>query len=396
MPAMHALLGASSAHRWLHCPPSAGLCDQFPDTQSKYAAAGTLAHSIAELKARNYFIAHLPTRTFNSRLKKLKDSPHYDKGMDAATDMYLEHLKSLALSFASPPFVALENRVDYSHIVPDGFGTADCIMIGEGRICVVDYKNGSGVPVEADNNPQLMLYGLGALHTYSAVYGDSIRNVHLSIVQTHAGGVKEWDVDVIELQNWGAQYVAPRAKLAWEGKGDFAPGEWCRFCLAKAQCSARAKKMLELEPLIGAEPESAPKTEGAKLLTDAEIGDILTRAQGLQDWVKSLQDYALSATLNGQEVKGWKAVEGRGSRDWAGGTDQAFKVLCERGIDDALLWERKPVTVPGLEKALGKKAFDEAAGDLVNRIAGKPTLVPLSDKRQPYNPAETAFEKVDP
>ena len=393
MPDMHALLGASSAHRWLHCPPSARLCEPFPDTQSEYAAAGTLAHSIAELKARNYFIEHMPTRTFNARLKKLKESPHYDKGMDAATDMYLEHLKSLALSFSSPPFVTLENRVDYSHIVPEGFGTADCIMVGEGRICVVDYKNGSGVSVEADNNPQMMLYGLGALHTYSAVYGDSIRNVHLSIVQPNAGGVKEWGTTVADLEDWGTQYVRPLANLAWEGKGDFAPGDWCRFCRAKAQCTARAKKMLELYPLKGAEPEVAPKTEGARLLTDAEIGDILTRALDLQDWVKSLQDYALSAALDGREIKGWKAVEGRGSRDWAGGTDQAFKLLAERGIEEALLWERKPVTVAGLEKALGKKAFEEIAGDIICRTAGKPTLKPESDKRPPYNPAAVAFEK---
>ena len=395
MPDMHALLGASSAHRWLHCPPSARLCEPFPDTQSEYAAAGTLAHSIAELKARNYFIEHMPTRTFNARLKKLKESPHYDKGMDAATDMYLEHLKSLALSFSSPPFVTLENRVDYSHIVPEGFGTADCIMVGEGRICVVDYKNGSGVSVEADNNPQMMLYGLGALHTYSAVYGDSIRNVHLSIVQPNAGGVKEWGTTVADLEDWGTQYVRPLANLAWEGKGDFASGDWCRFCRAKAQCTARAKKMLELYPLKGAEPEVAPKTEGARLLTDAEIGDILTRALDLQDWVKSLQDYALSAALDGREIKGWKAVEGRGSRDWAGGTDQAFKLLAERGIEEALLWERKPVTVAGLEKALGKKTFEEAAGDLICRTAGKPTLKPESDKRPPYNPAAAAFEAVD-
>ena len=315
--------------------------------------------------------------------------------MDAATDMYLEHLKSLALSFSSPPFVTLENRVDYSHLVPEGFGTADCIIIGEGRICVVDYKNGSGVPVEADSNPQMMLYGLGALHTYSAVYGDSIHSVHLSIVQPNAGGIKEWETSAGDLEIWGEQYVAPLAKLAWEGKGDFAPGEWCRFCRAKAQCSARAKKMLALEPLKGAEPEAAPKTEGARLLTDAEIGDILTRALDLQDWVKSLQDYALSAALDGREIKGWKAVEGRGSRDWAGGTDQAFKLLAERGIEEALLWERKPVTVAGLEKALGKKAFEEIAGDIICRTAGKPTLKPESDKRPPYNPAAAAFEKVD-
>lgn len=385
MPDKHALLGASSAHRWLHCPPSARLCEQFPDTQSDYAAAGTLAHSIAELKARKYFLEPMSARIFNSRLKKLKESPYYDKGMDAATDMYLDHLKTLALSFSSPPFVVLENRVDYSHLVPEGFGTADCIMIGDGRICVVDYKNGSGVPVEADNNPQMMLYGLGALHTYSAVYGDSIRSVHLSIVQPNAGGVKEWGTNVIDLEDWGAKHVQPLAKLAWEGKGEYAAGEWCRFCAAKAQCRARAEQYLALEQ---------EKKEPA-LLTFSEIGDILSRAQSLASWVKQLEEFALHMALEGNSISGWKAVEGRGSREWIDGTDAAFEKLVARGVPNALLWEQKPVTVAALEKALGKKAFAESAKDLVLTKPGKPTLVPESDKRPAYNPAALAFTPVE-
>ena len=385
MPDKHALLGASSAHRWLHCPPSARLCEQFPDAQSEYAAAGTLAHSIAELKARKYFIEPMSARTFNSRLKKLKESPYYDKGMDAATDMYLEHLKTLALSFSSPPFVTLENRVDYSHLVPDGFGTADCIMIGDGRICVVDYKNGSGVSVEADNNPQMMLYGLGALHTYSAVYGESIRNVHLSIVQPNAGGIKTWETSVTELNRWGTEYAAPRALLAWEGKGEYAAGEWCRFCAAKAQCRARAEQYLALEQ---------EKREPA-LLTFSEIGDILSRAQSLASWVKQLEEFALHMALEGNSISGWKAVEGRGSREWIDGTDAAFEKLVARGVPNALLWEQKPVTVAALEKSLGKKAFAEFSKDLVLTKPGKPTLVPESDKRPAYNPAALAFTPVE-
>ena len=385
MPEHHAFLGASSAHRWLNCPPSARLCEQFPDAQSEYAAAGTLAHSIAELKARKYFIEPMSARTFNSRLKKLKESPYYDKGMDAATDMYLEHLKTLALSFSSPPFVVLENRVDYSHLVPEGFGTADCIMIGEGRICVVDYKNGSGVSVEVDNNPQMMLYGLGALHTYSAVYGESIRNVHLSIVQPNAGGIKTWETSVTELNRWGTEYAAPRALLAWEGKGEYAAGEWCRFCAAKAQCRARAEQYLALEQ---------EKKEPA-LLTFSEIGDILSRAQSLASWVKQLEEFALHMALEGNSISGWKAVEGRGSREWIDGTDAAFEKLVARGVPNALLWEQKPVTVAALEKALGKKAFAESAKDLVLTKPGKPTLVPESDKRPAYNPAALAFTPVE-
>ena len=154
------------------CPPSARLGEQFPDTASEYAAAGTLAHAIAELKARKYFVEPMSTRTFNARLKKLKEDPHYDKGMDAATDTYLEHLKALAISYGSvQPFVALETRVDFGDYVPEGFGTADCIIIGAGRMCVADYKNGAGVLVEAEANPQMMLYALGALKVYAPIYG---------------------------------------------------------------------------------------------------------------------------------------------------------------------------------------------------------------------------------
>lgn len=178
-PEKHALLGASSAHRWLNCPGSARLTEDMPDSTSPYAEAGHLAHEIAELKARNYFIETLPKRSFNAKLKKLKESEHYDRSMDGATDEYLEHLKARAMTYPAAPTVALEVQVDFSDIVPEGFGTADCIMIGSGRLDVVDYKNGAGVLVEAEGNPQMMLYAWGAVRYFRPIFGNSIETIHI-------------------------------------------------------------------------------------------------------------------------------------------------------------------------------------------------------------------------
>ena len=378
-PEMHAALSASSSHRWIHCPPSVRLAEQFPNKTSSYAEAGRLAHAIAELKARKYFLEPMSTRTYNARLKKLQADSSYDKGMEDSTDQYLGFLKETSMTFSQSPFVTLETRVDYSEYAPDGFGTADCIMIGEGRICVIDYKNGAGVPVEAEENSQMMLYGLGALKVYAPIFGDSIKEVLLAIVQPDAGGIKTWQTTVEHLRDWGKNVVAPAAELAFFGKGEFCAGDWCRFCPAKAQCAARARQMLELEPMVG-----------AKLLTDAEVGDVLIRARELAAWVRDLEEYALSASLAGREIAGFKAVEGRGTREWSN-LDAAFKALQERGVAEALLYERKPVSVAGLEKALGKKLFAEAADGLVVKRPGKPTLVPASDKRPAYNAAAIAF-----
>ena len=392
----HAVLSASSSHRWLNCPPSARLAEQFPETTSSYAEAGRMAHAIAELKARKYFLEPMSTRTYNARLKKLKSGPNYDAGMDAATDLYLDHLKEIGMSFTAPPFVALETRVDYSHLAPEGFGTADCIIIGDGRLHVIDYKNGSGVPVDAENNSQMMLYALGALKVYGVIFGDSLREIHLSIVQPHAGGVKTWSLTREELEEWGETVVKPAAQLAYDGGGEFHPGAWCdsAFCPARATCTARARKMLELEPEAAAVPAAvAPADWEGPTLTDDQIGDVLTRALHLQKWVENLQIYALSAALEGRRIAGFKVVEGRGSRDW-NDMDAAFRALQERGVPEAMLYERKPVSVAGLEKNLGKKTFAETADGLWQKKPGKPALVPESDKRPEYNAAAIAFGAV--
>lgn len=392
-PEQHAKLSASSAHRWLNCPPSVKLAEQFPSKTSSYAEAGRLAHSIAELKARKYFLEPMSSRTYNSRLKKLQANPFYDKGMEDSTDTYLEVLKESALAFAQSPFVVLETQVNFSDVVPEGFGTADCIMIGGDTLVVIDYKNGAGVPVEAEENPQMMLYALGALQVYAPIFGESIRKIVLKIVQPNAGGIKEWETTVEYLRVWASETVKPAARLAFEGLGEFCAGDWCRFCPARAQCSARARQMLKLEPLLGAKPQLAenPDSKGATaLLSDAEVGDVLRRARNLKKWVEDLEEYALSASLAGREITGFKAVEGRGSRDWTD-MDEAFSALQARGIAEALLWERKPVSVAALEKTVGKKLFAEVSKDLVVKKPGKPALVPASDKRPAYNAAAIAF-----
>lgn len=390
-PESHALLSASSSSRWLHCTRAPRLEEGFPESTSPYAEAGRVAHAMAELKARKYFVEPMSTRTYNARLKKLKEDPHYDRGMDASTDTYLDYLKELAMGFGDvQPFVALENRVDYSDYAPEGFGTADCIIIGSGRICIVDYKNGSGVPVEAEHNSQMMLYALGALKVYAPIYGDTIREVHLAIVQPNAGGIKEWSLTRAELEAWGEDVVKPAAALAFAGEGAFAPDEdpngWCKFCRAAPVCRAHADQAARL----AFQPQTPPE-----LLSDAEVGERLTLVKQFQAYAKLLESYAEKTLLLGKPIPGFKLVEGKTSRVWTNGMDVAFEALKRAGIDEALLWKREPVTPPGLEKTLGKKTYEEVVGPLVTRVPGKPALAPESDPRKPYNAAAAAFQVVN-
>lgn len=392
-PEVHALLGASDSASWLHCPQYLAMKQMFPARTSAYAEAGRLAHAIAEYKARSYFIDPIGQRAYNAQLKKLKCDPAYDPAMEEATELYLDTLKEHAMSFPAKPFVALEVKVDYSEYAPGGFGTADCMMIGEDRVHVFDYKNGAGVPVSAEWNSQMMLYALGALQTFHTIYGDTIKAAHLTIVQPHAGGVKDWEIGVAELRAWGEETVKPAAQRALAGAGDAAPGDYCRFCKGQAQCKARVKEMLDQGKYTGAVPAGAPQPDTAHelLLSDTEVGEALQKLERLVETYNSLKDYALTACLEGKTIPGFKAVEGRSSRAWSD-TDNAFDLLKKRGVEEAMLWERKPVTVAGLEKIIGKKAFTEIAKDLVTVSPGKPTLVPELDKRPAYNAAAAAFQ----
>lgn len=378
----HALLSASGAHRWLVCTPSARLEAQFPDTSSEAAAEGTLAHELAEAKVRNYFYpADFSKRKLTSFIKKQKEKELWQDEMMGYTDEYLDYIKSIALAFITVPYVAIEKQVDFSAYVTGGFGTADCILIGGGTIHVIDFKYGKGVPVSAEGNPQLALYALGAYEAYKLLY--PIERIRMSVVQPRIDNNSEWETSLTELLAFG-EYVKKKAALAWDGKGDFKPGaDTCKFCRAKAQCRARSDHNVkqafgigELPPLISAE----------------EAGKRLEVLEDVVKYQKDLQEWALSECLAGKEVPGWKAVEGRGSRDWTD-MDKAFDRLVKSGMtEEVMLWEKKPLTLAQVEKLVGKKDFKESVGDLVIKNPGKPTLVKGSDKRDAISNKVTAEE----
>lgn len=367
----HALLSASASHRWLVCTPSVRLEEQFPDTTSEYAKEGTLAHEIAELKLRKYFTEPMSQRTFNTRLNKFKKHELFQEEMLKHTDTYVDYLKGITLSLPSQPYVAVEKKVDYSAYAPDGFGTCDCIIIHGEDLYVTDFKYGKGVPVSAEDNPQMKLYALGAWVAYSLLY--PIKQVHLAIVQPRLDSISEWSLTLDELLAWGEE-IKPLAQKAYDGEGDFVPGEHCKFCRAKAQCRARADQYTALEDFKQMKPP---------LISNDEVGTILEKALHIEAWVKDLKEYALSESLKGNEIPGWKAVEGRGLRSFTD-IDKAFEHLKQNGIDEAILYERVPLSVSKIEKVLKKKEFTRLLEEpgFVEKAPGKPTLVPISDKRQ--------------
>lgn len=368
MPEEHAFLSASGAHRWMHCTPSAMLEKQFPDNAGSYAVEGTLAHSMAEWKLRKQFEIMKPS-DYKQQLVAMQADKLYQPEMDGYTDTYVDYIRSLCMAFPSTPYVVIEKRLDFSHIVPGGFGTGDCVILYGDTLHICDLKYGKGVPVSAENNPQLRLYALGAIHEYCLLY--DIKEVQMHIIQPRLDNISTDTLTADALQQWGDS-VKPLAEQAANGTGEFHAGDWCRFCRAKAQCRARAVQMLE----IG-------EKRNDTLLSDVEIGEILTAAQSLQSWVKSLEKYAEKQLIAGKEIPGWKLVEGRSNRAIID-TDAAFHVLEQSGYDEALLYERKPLNLTALEKLCGKKHLTELIGNYIVKPPGKPTVVPVEDKRRPY------------
>ncbi|MCW2277757.1 DUF2800 domain-containing protein [Heliophilum fasciatum] len=375
----HALLSASSSHRWLHCTPSARLEQQFPDSTSTFAAEGSLAHEIAELKLRKKFVEPIGPRTFSNRLKKLQENPLYQSEMLKHTDTYVDYISGIVHSFVQPPYVAVEKRIDYSAYVPEGFGTSDCIIIGGNVMHVIDLKYGTGVPVSAQQNTQMMLYALGALGAYGFLY--PIETVKIAIVQPRRDSIGEWEISVADLLAWG-ESIKPIAAKAFAGEGEYIPGSHCKFCRAKAQCRARAEYNLQLD---GFEKKMPP------LITNDEVGAILAKAQDLAKWAEDLKEYALAECLKGNEIPGWKAVEGRGHRAFVD-IDAAFATVKQAGYDEAMLYERKPLSVKGVEDLLGKAKFKELLNGYVNTPPGKPALAPVSDKRSAVTLKSNAAE----
>ena len=378
----HAILSASSSNKWLICTPSARLEENFENKTSEYMAEGTLAHAIAEFKVKSYFLEPISKATYTRRLNKLKKDEHFDKEMLTHTDTYLEYIKGVALETNTKPFIAVEQKVDYSDYAPEGFGTADCILISKNTLHVIDFKYGKGVEVSAEENPQMKLYALGAIKQFGMFY--DIKTIRLTIVQPRKDNISEFETAKEDLFSWGETVVKPQAQKAFMGIGDFVQGNHCIFCKAKGACEFRAKENMKV---VGEIKEKQIRG----ILSNEEIADILNKTEGLNDWIKSVSEYALDEILKGNSVPGYKAVEGKSNRKIID-IDKAFEILEANGIDEALLYERKPLTLTQLEKTIGKKQVAESIGDYIEKPKGAPTLAKETDKRQAYEIKTSAKE----
>ncbi len=373
----HALLSASGAHRWLNCPPSAILESREPDSTSEAAEQGTVAHALAEWKLRRA-LHHAPT------VKPVSD--WIDQEMEHLTDDYVafvqEHV-SLAREACGDPQVLIEQRLDFSHVVPGGFGTGDCVIIAEPTLHIIDLKYGQGVLVEAAHNPQLMLYALGALHAFGDLY--DVDTIAVTIYQPRRGNVDTWETSVADLEAWADSEVKPKAELAAAGGGDFCPGAWCQFCRIAPTCRARAEANLAL-----AKHEFASPVE----LSDGEIADVLARLPLLKSWASDVEAYALSLAVNqGKTWDGFKLVAGRSVRRY---TDETKVAQAAQAAGYADIYDKKLITLTAMERLMGKATFADILGDLVVKPAGKPTLVRESDKRPALDmsSAQTEFTKT--
>jgi len=378
----HALLSASGAHRWLVCTPSARLEETLPERKSSYADAGRLAHEMAELKLRKYYTDPIGPKKFNSTMKKFRESEHYTPELEKIADTFVEYCKAVGTqAFSASPYVMIETRVDYSHIAPGGFGTADFIAVGDDLLVIADLKTGQGKPVSVQGNPQMRLYALGALQLVEGIF--PVRRVRMTIIQPKVyDEPQEEEITVEELERWAAE-IAPIAQKAWNGEGEYVVDDHCQFCRARETCRARIEQYFGAAELMPAVPP---------IIGWDEVGEVLRKAEGIVGWYNDLKELALSHILDGGEVPGWKAVEGRGSRAYSD-IDKAFEALKAAGIDEAIMYERRPLTVAQLEKALGKEQYRKLLEEpgYVVKEPGKPTLAPAEDKRPAYSKAAAVF-----
>lgn len=360
-PVKHAVLSASSSHRWLNCNPSARLEEKFEDNETEAAAEGTAAHALCEHKLRKML-----------KLRSRKPTSKYDcDEMDEYTDGYVEFVSeqiAQAKQFCKDPLVLIEQKLDFSCYVPDGFGTGDCLVVADHLLHIIDFKYGMGVLVDAVENPQMMLYALGALRLFDSLY--EIDTVSMSIYQPRRDNVSTWTISVAELNEWAENTLVPKAKLAFEGKGEFSPGTWCTFCKAAVKCRARAEAKLQLTKYEFAEPP---------LLSDEEIEDILGRVDDLTKWANEIVAYAQDAAINhGKTWSGFKLVESRTIRKYSD-EEAVAQAASDAGYHD--IYKKSLIPITEMEKLMGKKTFAEVLGGLVVKPQGKPTLVPASDKR---------------
>lgn len=366
----HALLSASSAKRWLACPPSARIEDELPEKDTTFSLKGTLAHEIAERKLREYFFDEEATiedhgeieEQLHDYLNRVKEVYHDLKEKNGAVNVYLER------------------RLDFSDYVPEGFGTGDVVMLSGETLYVIDLKFGKGVTVDAEDNPQLKLYGLGAINAFEDIY--DFEEVVLRIDQPRLDHVSEVTMTKLELLEWGED-IRPKAKIAYEGKGEFKSGEHCKFCKAQAQCRVLAEENLK----------AFKEATSPELLASHEIAEVLEQLPLIENWVKAIKEFTLAEALKGEYYPGFKLVEGRSIRKYADEIKVA-EALKEAGYAEALIYEKKLYGITAMEKNIGKSQFNNILGGLITKPPGAPTLVPESDKRPVYNTEQQILDSL--
>ena len=361
----HAILSASSSSRWLSCTPSARLEQEFKEQETVAAAEGTAAHALGEYKLRCYL---------GQKAKKPKsefDGPEMEGYTDDYVSFVTETYETVKQS-CKGALMFIEQHLDFSSYVPDGFGTGDCIIVADGKLHVIDFKYGQGLLVNSEHNTQMMLYALGALELFDSLY--DVGTVAMTIFQPRRENVSTWEMSVDELHDWAEEILKPKARLAFGGLGEYEAGPWCQFCKAKIKCRARAEESLRS---VKADFDLPP------VLTDDELDEILPKLDGMAKWANELMSYAAMAAINtGKHWKGFKLVEGRSTRKFS---DE--KAVAEAAVKAGFkkIYKKSLITLTEMEKLMTKEKFAEVIGPLVIKPQGKLTLVPIADKRQEVN-----------
>lgn len=361
-PEVHSVLGASAADRWMNCTPSAQLTAGMEDETTTFAAEGTAAHALCEWKVR---------KALKMRAGRRPTSDYWTDEMEEFTDDYRDFIMDLvgqAKLTCKDPVTLIEQHLDFSCYVPDGFGTGDFLLVADRELNVVDFKYGRGVAVYADHNPQMMLYALGALNLFDCLY--DIEQVTMTIFQPRLSSISTWTISAEELYKWAEEVLKPKAELAAKGEGEFISGSWCRFCKARNTCRARAESFLEL-----AKMEFQPPA----LLSDEEVAEVMEKADELSKWASDVMAYAQAEAIeNGKHWNGYKLVEGRSTRRFI---DEKKVEEAAKGAGYTDIYNKSLITLTAFEKLMGKDTFKEVLGSYVTKPAGKLTLVPVSDKR---------------
>ncbi len=361
----HAILSPSGARRWLNCLPSARLEQEFENIGSEAAREGTAAHALCEHKLKKAL------RMRSKRPVSDYDSDEMEECTDAYVDFVMEQYEEVKRN-CKDPVVLIEQKLDFSCYVSDGFGTGDCLIIGDGKLHIIDFKYGMGVLVDAEENPQMMMYGLGALRLYDMLY--DISEVSMSIFQPRRENVSTYTMTADAIREWGETVLMPKAEMAYKGEGEYIPGEWCTFCRAAVKCRARAEEKLGLAQMEFKMPP---------LLTDAEIEEILGVLPDLTKWANAITAYATDAVVNhGKEWNGFKVVEGRSVRKYRD-EDKVAEAAKAAGYKD--IYRQSLITLTEMQKLMGKAKFEEVLGAFIIKPPGKPTLVPKSDKSPAMN-----------